>query len=177
MKRYEVQRGMVGARHKRAYVVLGLIVILAIVGITANQLSKPAIPASITNQIKYGLFYPKGDQAISIERLTFKYDRGFGQVSFVADFNKNKMTFAEQATPENFYASQDYYKKMITNMGGYYTFQNSQGKVDLVKDKSIGREVGVMNSKGTLIFVNSTNDLSTNDWREVFNSLAYQQGK
>jgi hypothetical protein len=33
-----------------------------------------------------------------------------------------------------------------------------------------------MNSKGTLIFVNSLNPLSNDGWREVFNALAYEQG-
>jgi hypothetical protein len=97
-------------------------------------------------------------------------------LSFVATFHGSRLTFAEQSTPQVFYASSDYYSKLITKMGGYYTFQNAEGKVDLTKDPSVGHEVGVMNSKGTLIFVNSLNPLSNDGWREVFNALAYEQG-
>lgn len=160
--------------------IVGLVVCVSLAGLLwfgYIRSHHPVIPEVVSARAKYGLFYPEGDSAIVIQRPTVKYDQSISQVSFVAEYNADKLTFSEQATPEDFYASQDYYNNLITKMGGYYTFQNALGTIHLTNDKSLGRQVGVMDSKGTLIFVTSAHTLSNNNWREVFNSLVYRQGK
>lgn len=139
-------------------------------------LRQPLIPTSISAQLRYGIFYPGGDPAITVDRSTFKYDRSIGQLSFVAYYRGDRLTFGEQPTPETFYAAAQVYSDLITKMDGYYTFQNQLGTVYLTKDSDLSHEVGVLNAKGTLVFVDSTQNLSASSWREIFNALTYQQG-
>jgi hypothetical protein len=165
---------------KRTFLIVGgclFTVIVVVVTLVVVWFRTPIVPSTIAKQSDFALFYPKGDPSMIINRSTMKYDKSIGQFSFVASFGSDKLIFGEQATPEDFYASQNYYDNLLTKMGKYYTFQDTQGTVDLTKDPSVGKNVGVINTKGTLVFVDSDKQLSNNDWREVFNSLVYQEAK
>jgi hypothetical protein len=165
---------------KKKNISLPLVSIITIVLITVAVVifyatRPPVIPKSILKQINFAIFYPPINQQTTIETSTFKYAKSLGQVSFIVNFSGQHITFAEQSSPDSFAADPNFYPAFVQKLGGYATFTSVNGRVDLARPAQVDAETGIMNAKGTLLFVKSTSNLSENNWKLLFNSLTYAQ--
>ena len=162
---------------KKKLIILVSVLVLSVTLITVFlQLRKPSIvPRSILNQIDFAIFYPPVNQQTTIETATFKYAKSLKQVSFIVDFSGQRITFAEQGSPDSFGADPNFYPQFIKSLKGYATFDSVNGRVDLARPAQVNAETGVMNAKGTLMFAKSDGNLSEDNWKLLFNSLSYTQ--
>ena len=133
------------------------------------------VPKSIQNNVSFAIFYPQPSQQTVFKQNSFKYDKTLAQVTFVINFDKQKITFAEQSTPDSFVNDPNLYSQFVKSLNGYTSFDSLNGRVDLVRPTELRTETGVMNAKGTLMFAESDGNLNEDNWRLVFNSLLNTQ--
>jgi hypothetical protein len=159
------------------WLILALIV-LAGVGIwLIGWLMRPFIPGSIVRQSPFVLIYPHPSTAIIYQTSSFKYDANIKQFSFVVHYNNQDLVFSEQPAAPQFTDIKTYYSKFIGTLGGYASFNNTLGQVDLTRPSKPGLETAVMVTNGTLLFAKSQKDMSEDAWRQLFNNLVLVQGR
>lgn len=173
---YKVSKAYKGSRRKIGAVLI--LVILVVSGSalylnTRNLQSDSIIPVAIKKNVSFVIFYPKASPTLKLNASSIKFDPPSGLVSFTANHAGVNLTFAEQATPESFVDIPPAYDKLIETLNEYATFNSFYDTVHLTKPKELnGQQSAVMNSKGTLMFVNTTNGSLTDDqWKSLFNNL------
>lgn len=136
-------------------------------------LPRSPLPSGITKQAHFAIFTPATDQA-TIQSSSVSYDSSQALLTYVSTMpNGTKLTFSEQATPEGFSDIPQAYDKLVEQMGRYATIDTVNGKVYLTKQPKAGsNQVAALNDRGTLLFVRSSKDLSEDQWRQLFNSMA-----
>ena len=169
------KRRLLIEKHKRNTRLIGTLLIVVCVGISTYifiVVRKPSvIPKNITSSAQFPIFYPKPSKQIIIKQASFKYDRSLGQVSFIVNFEKSTITFAEQGSPDSFSADPNFYPAFIQKLNGYDTFSGVDGRVDLTLPSETHEQTAVMNAKGTLLFVSSSSQISESNWKLLFYSL------
>ena len=159
-------------RNNRIIVGLLIVVCLAIGGYVLFVVRQPAvIPGSITSKAQFPIFYPVPSKKVMIEGSSFKYDKSLGQVSFIVNFAKADITFAEQSSPESFSADPNFYSAFVQKLNGYDTFSGEDGRVDLTIPSETHDQTAVMNAQGTLLFASTPSQLSESNWKLLFYSL------
>ena len=158
--------------------ILGLVLLIGVTAVLAygyqrHQNPKNRIPAQIKSQISFIVFYPGPSTDTSIDTRSFKYDQPTHVFSFVVNFMHQPITFAEQATPQNFIDIPQAYDKLLESLSEYASFNSYYDKVSLAHPKEFkGQQSAVMNSKGTLVFAHPTSgSLNEDQWRKLFNGL------
>ena len=152
-----------------------VLAVAAMVGAYVYNSRPSVIPSAIRRQANFAIFYPNPSKQIYILPSSFKYDTSLSQVAFAARFANRSITFAEQSSPDSFAATPTFYANFITKLGGYATFSSIDGTVSLTEPAQVNAQTAVMNTKGTLLFAKSSNDMSENNWRLLFNSLSFTQ--
>jgi hypothetical protein len=67
------------------------------------------------------------------------------------------------------------YTKLLSSLNQFDSFDSPNGTVALTHPKELnGAESAVMNAKGTLLFVRPNGNVSSDDWRRLFNNLHVQ---
>jgi hypothetical protein len=146
-----------------------IIVAVAIVGVLVWR--KPFIPGKIKGSVTSTIFVPAGPQ-VKNQSATVKYDSSLKLLSYQSIAYGVNTTVSEQPTPQNFIDIPEVYDKVVTSYNQYENFDTAAGTVYLTRPKNQnGRQVAVMNSKGTLMFVKADRDLSDDQWRKFFNNL------
>jgi hypothetical protein len=114
---------------------------------------------------------PSGGQVENKEG-TVKYDSKLKLLSYQSSAFGINTTVSEQPTPDSFNDIPAVYQKVLDSWKEYASFGNSNGTVYLTRpgDQN-GKEVGVLNSKGTLMFIKADKDLSNDQWKQLFNNL------
>ena len=138
-----------------------------------NSRHNPTFPTAIKHQAGFVLFYPTDKSILKVDKSTIKFDASNKLVSYITYNSSNsKIIISEQATPETFVDIPTAYDQLIERLQGYSTFESANGKVSLTHPKELkGPQSAVMNSKGTLMFVRPSVNMSDSDWRLLFNSL------
>lgn len=153
-----------------------IVVTLLIIGFIWWRQSNMVIPRSITKQANYVIFYPVKNQQAVIQKQSFIYDKSLQEVSFIVNLGGQSITFGEQSSPDSFSDDPNFYPQFIQKLNGYATFSSVNGTVDLTLPSDTKHQTGIMNAKGTLLFVQSTTgNLSENAWKQLFNLLVYTQ--
>jgi hypothetical protein len=129
---------------------------------------RPVLPKTISKQITFTLLVPSHE--ISQVRQTAKFDGSLGQLSYIVKIGQNQITVSEQATPENFTLVPQAYDKVVEGMKPYDSFETSLGKISIAKVS--GKQTAVTNTKGTLLFAQANQDMSSDDWRKFFAQFA-----
>jgi hypothetical protein len=174
MKKYRINR------RNRAFrpilIIITVVVLIIGAGFYHYYHNQSPVPSSILHKINFVIFYPKTNGQTFIEKNTFKYSKSLGQVSFIVEYDGQHITFAEEGSPDSFAADPNFYSQFTSSLNGYATFDTVNGSASLTKPTEVKHEVGVMNTKGTLLFAQSTTgNLSENAWKQLFNSLVYVQ--
>ena len=131
------------------------------------------VPAEVKKQLSFGVMYPSDNQILFVDQASFSYNSQAGVLGFSGKTPDGKLiSFNEQATPESFVDIPQVYDKLITSLQPYGSFDSVHGKVSLTHPKELkGGQTAVMNGKGTLVFARPDKDLSSQEWRKLFNSL------
>ncbi len=150
---------------------LGLILVVALIVFP----SKPPIPGSIKKQVTSAILIPKQSNTNDI-RNTAKYDATNKLLTFRSDIKDagTNVTVTEQPTPDQFVDIPQFEAKFFEQAGEYKTFETTIGTVHLLKPKSVV-QAAAMNTKGTLIFVKPDKELTEDQWRQFFKSVAVLQ--
>jgi hypothetical protein len=135
---------------------------------------KPIIPATIRSEVNFPIFYPSGLKGAAIESSSFKYDPKQKYVNYFVNFNKFKLTFSEQATPNTFSVDPSIYNEFTQKFNIYGSFSSINGTVNLGQPPHTKYEVAIMNSSGTLLFIRTDNGyMDESNWRLLFNNLSF----
>ncbi len=155
---------------------ISVIVLLSFGIYIANKIINPVpIPSSIVNSVKFAIFYPQPNKQIVYQKGSFEYDKSKGQVIFNIHYDGQEVTFSEQSSPDAFSANPNYYQSLVSGLNNYATFASINGQVNLTIPSQTKQQTAIMNTKGTLLFVNSRGDLNENNWKILFASLKYTQ--
>jgi hypothetical protein len=166
--------------HRRSLFIGGGVVValagLAAAGIFIYLLLQP-IPSKVLNQANFGIWYPTTKSLeLKIDRSSIKYTQASSDklVTFTARNPTNTLTFTEQALPESFTDVPQAYDKLIERLRGYTSFDTVNGTVALTRPEELkGAQTAIMQSRGTLVFIKPSKDLSADDWRLVINNLGF----
>ncbi len=165
--------------HRKTLKVVAIIIpVLAILGLGSFFTwrwyeGKHPIPATITREVTFPIFYPNAAN-ITVTKSTIEYSSSAQALSFVGFENGNtKLIFSEEPTPSQFTDIPGYYPALLNNMNEYSDINTINGEVYLTKPESVdGNEAGVLNAKGTLMFIRAEANLTTNQWRQIFNNVS-----
>jgi hypothetical protein len=155
---------------------VGLACLLAAVLMIVHVALRPKtiVPNTISSQLTITLFVPQVHD-IAAARATVKYDSSLQLLTFIVPMDGTMLTVSEQPTPDSFVDVPAVYTKTIESMEGYETFDSAQGTVDLTRPtNNDNKQVAVMNTKGTLLFIKANRDLTTDQWKQFFHTLTIQ---
>lgn len=165
-------KNMLSAHRKLVAAAIFLCITVGIVVGLILLRASPAIPPEIKKQLNFVILYPENNNPVIVNRNTFKYDSQTKVLSFMSVCYGAQGTITEQVTPDSFVDIPGYYDKVLEQMNSYSSFDTVIGTAYLTHPSSLnGDQVVVMNTKGTLMFVHSTKEVSQDNWRQFFNSL------
>ncbi len=135
--------------------------------------SKPTIDPNIRSAISFAALWPAKSAQLTVGTSTIKYSKADKLFSYVATTNEGiTLTISEESTPESFIDAPNSYEKLLAGMQKYRSFESQVGTVYLTRPPQLGGgQSAVMNSKGTLLFVRPSRDLSDEAWMKIFNNL------
>jgi hypothetical protein len=150
-----------------------ILVVFGIILILSNS-KKTVIPNNIRSEVNFPIFYPSGLKNAVIDQSSLKYDSKQKYVNYLVNYNKFKLTFSEQATPNTFTVDPSIYTEFTQKFNIYGSFSSVNGNVNLGQPAHTAYEVAIMNSSGTLLFIRTDNGyMDESNWRLLFNNLAY----
>lgn len=159
---------------KRKFGLVGGILLGAIVVTIAIAYLWPksvAFSDAVLKASDFAVFVPNS-KAIIIDPDTVKYNSQDKVVAFTVTIGQTAAVVSEQATPEQFTDIPQVYDKVLSSMRQYQSFEVPLGKVYLTRPaEQQGKQAAVMNTKGTLMFVKPTTDLTEDQWRDLFLNL------
>lgn len=139
-----------------------------------NKYSQPhPLPSEISSKINFIVFYPNSNSKVEVDQNSFKFDESTKLLTFTANLAQNRLTFAEQSTPERYVDIPQSFDKLIETLNPYTSFDSFYDRVYLTKPKELsGKQSAIMNSKGTLMSISATEgELTVEDWKRLFNSF------
>ena len=157
---------------KRIWILIaGFCLIAIVVGSYLLLRPKPFVPKGIESKLSSVTFIPVSPQVVN-QHATVKYNSNLKLLTYKATVFGVNTVISEQPTPESFTDVPEVYQKVLDSWNQYQAFDTAQGTVYLTRPGGPNaNEVGVMNTKGTLMFVKPDKNLTNAQWRQVFNSL------
>jgi hypothetical protein len=131
------------------------------------------VPANIKHQINFRVIYPK---KYPIDTNSWKYLSSEKTLSFNAVINNNSVTITEQKAPLAYQNDKAAYNRFIGSLRPSANFDSPLGSVALTNfvtasDYQTVGATGILNAKGTMLLAHPTNNISEDDWRNLFNSM------
>ncbi|MDB5178429.1 MAG: hypothetical protein JWN01_372 [Patescibacteria group bacterium] len=159
------------------WMVVGAIMVgLIVAGIIVILHPRSPIPSSIKTQLTFPVFYPDPTTGYKIDPGSITYSARDKVLIFNVSSSGNRIVFSEQGTPGPFNDVAGYYDKFIEKLGGYASFDSTNGKVSLAHPQELkGGQSAIMNAKGTLLFAHPDKDLSDDNWHKLFNAMAMEK--
>jgi hypothetical protein len=135
--------------------------------------STSVLPASIKQHIAFQVFAPNTSAHIwTVPENLVSYNDSQGVLSITAVSDSNKMVLNEQPTPQIFTNIPQYYPTLVSGLHSYDQLQVGLGTLYLTHPKQLnGIQTAVMNSGGTLVFVQPLHNISASQWESFFNNL------
>lgn len=168
-------------RHNRSIMItIGILLVSVLVVITVLLTvqvlkPKPPIPKSITSQANFIILVPISP-AIVIDSKSAGYNSSLKLIDYNVTMQGVKTVVSEQPAPSVFTDVPATYEKTLASMNQYSQFDSLEGAVYLTKPQQLaGKQAAVLLSKGTLMFVKPSSDLTDDQWRQFFNSLVVNQ--
>ena len=160
------------ARKKAVIALLVAGLVIALISIAGYLLwPKPILPQAVTKQATFTVYVPSS-QEVKIAPDTAKYDKDLKLLSYNVSINGINSVMSMQPVPESFTDIPQYYDKVVAKMNEYTKFESINGTVYLTRPTDMGgKQLAVMNTKGTLLFVRPDNDLTDDQWRLFFKNI------
>ena len=152
---------------------LAITVIIIIAVLVTIQVLKPhpLLAKSITSKVDYVLLVPKST-LVKLDNKSVGYNSDLKLVDYQVSYSGSQLIVSQQQAPSMFSDVPETYNKTLASMNQYSQFDSLQGMVYLTKPQQLaGKQAAVLLSKGTLMFVKSSNSLSDDQWRLFFNTL------
>lgn len=132
------------------------------------------VPPSIITQANFSVIYPKG---YSIDPQSWRYVSGEKSVQFSATKDKYAVVFTEQKTPLEYQDDTAAYNRFIGSLRPRANFDVPLGTVSIANfvtkgDYQVVGETGILNAKGTFVLAHPDTQISDDQWRNLFESLA-----
>jgi hypothetical protein len=159
------------SKNKRKNIIVYSILILSLLLIAAIFLifhSQKIIPTKYAKQISFIVYWP-GDNESRPDKASIKYSSSTGVISYVDFVNTDKIVIDEQSTPSVFTDFSNYYSDLIAHLNNYDSISTNVGTVYLTLPKGVN--TAISNNHGTLLFASSSQKLSENTWRSIFNGF------
>jgi len=158
---------------KRWWLVVVIVVAVQLGGATTFYfLTTPTIPAAYRQQFSHALLVP-ANRSVVLDRGSISYTASSNLLIFHVHSTAGDITFNEQPVPANFSNDPSALTNLTKGMGEYQTLETEVGTVHLTRPKDIdAKQVAVIATAGTLIFIYPANDLGELQWRQLFAALA-----
>lgn len=132
------------------------------------------LPASIKDRVGFKAAYPPKHVA-SIDASTYKYQPDQKVLTFTSRFDGADITFSEQPAPPSLGSGTQVYYPAL-GIHPYAQFNTRLGPVALTKFWQSGSlkpagQAAVLASDGTLIIAHSDQDLTNQQWQDLFDNL------
>lgn len=150
--------------------VAGLIVLVIVVGWFLYIREESSIPSEIKQKVYNTLIAPD-DKIVEVDKESYKFNDDQKLLTYTAEFEGSSLNITQQPTPESFIDIPQVYEKVVAQMGEYSKFESRIGLVYLTKAKGQNNQIAVTNTKGTLMFVKSSKDMSREVWMRFFNTF------
>jgi hypothetical protein len=162
---------MLNTMKQGSYWLIGLVIIT--VAVTAAMLLKPKpfLPPKIKSKTTSVVFVSKAPNILNNQN-SVKYDDRIKLLSYQATLFGVHSVISEQPTPDSFTDIPQVYQKVLNSWKEYKNFSAPLGTVYLTRPGDQGgKQVAVLNAKGTLMFVKPDKDLTEDQWRQYFKSI------
>jgi hypothetical protein len=130
------------------------------------------VPDSIKQQLNYSVLYPTG---YTIDPSSWTYLKAQQTVSFNVKLGGNSILFTEEKVPLAYSGDAAAYNRFIGSLKPIANFNVPLGTVSLANfitdDLRPVGATGILKAKGTFLLVHPSQNLSNNDWRQLFESL------
>jgi hypothetical protein len=124
-------------------------------------------------QASFVVYYPPPQSKMVIDKPTIKYNSQSKVLSFSAHDGSSKLTFTEQAAPDQFTDIPQYLPKLTNFLNTYRSFNTPSGTAYLTRPAELkGGQSALFVGGGTMMFVHPNHDLSDDYWRNLFTHLA-----
>lgn len=174
MTNYSIESDIKSHRKLRIVgIVLAAIVVVVTAVLVTIQILKPhpILPKSIVSKANYVLLVPKSS-LVKLDSKSVGYNSNLALLDYQVSYAGSQLIVSQQAAPSMFTDVPATYDKTLASMNQYSHFDSLEGTVYLTKPQQLaGKQAAVLLSKGTLMFVKPSSDLTDEQWRQFFNSL------
>lgn len=160
-------------RSNKYFYIGALFIILVLSGISYYAVRSYTSGIDKPDNVNFGVWFPAKKSDYILDKSTLQYDSRTAIITFKLKNKKDKgeLTFTEQSVPEGFAVAPDAFDKQVAGLQQSTKFDSIHGTVALTKPFGGSSVTAIMRSQGTLLYVNSQQELSTDQWRSIFNSL------
>jgi hypothetical protein len=156
---------------KRAVVLGGatvvVVLVLAVALLLTHKQASP-LPKTVTSRISFVVYYPSKEWQTASAQATYANSI----LRFTSERFGVQLSFSEQATPQVFNDVPQYYPSLLSKLNQYANLGTANGTVYLTKPKELqGGQTAVLNNSGTLLFVRPSQNMSSDEWRRLFNTM------
>lgn len=131
------------------------------------------LPANIKPKVSYKVVFPADTS--QIDASTYNYQEDKQILSFAVHTGQNSVIFTEQPAPQNLGSdTQAYYPAL--GVHPYAQFKTGLGQVALAKFWQSGNlkpagQSAIMAARGTLLIAHADNELTNQQWKNLFDSM------
>lgn len=158
-----------------AGVLAGLVLVVGLFALYSQTIGSknPAIPADLQFKAKFALFYPPKNNALKIDKKTYKYEPQDGLISFVSySPSKTKLTVSQQAAPAFMVAGNPAYQTLVKSLPGVKSFKTANGTVTATHTANKANPgFAFMTKDGTMMIIRPSKTVSDAEWKQIFNSF------
>jgi len=143
---------------------------------TLHTPPKP-LPDGILSKLDFAPFIVQGDQFISVDQASIRYSADQrGLIFNCSAAGIGQLVVSEQASPPEFAASPDKYGALVQSMHRLSEIQSSPAPIYITQpDNQTSGQTAVVNAVGVLLFIQSSQNLSDGEWRQVLSSFSQYQ--
>lgn len=161
---------------RRWWLIVAIVVAFELaVGAAVFLLLRPALPSAIRKQLSLTPLVPRGP-VVAIDRGSVTYSPASQVLTYNTEAFGGRIVINEQPTPDYFTQTPGAYAELRKAMNEYQQLVTPAGTIYLTRPKDLGgRQIAILNTAGTLVFARPDSDLTNDQWRKFFASMAIQQ--
>ncbi len=166
-------------RKVKILLAIGLVLLsLGVAGLVfyIKTASSNPVPTSIKNQVNFKIIYPSASsKLVSYDQSSYSFRTSQNVLSFKVKYNGNDFAFSEQPAPSALGAGDSVYFPAL-GIHPYAQFKTKLGLVALTRFWASGSlepigQSALITSKGTLLTIQSKDNLSNQEWKNLCDIL------
>lgn len=130
------------------------------------------VPKSVTDQTTFVVMVPKGE-GIEVDKSSMAVskpqDVDTKVLNYIVNIDGIEVLVGQQPTPQQFIDIPKVYEKVVEQSKPYGSFETVVGTVNLTRPQK--QQIAMMNSKGTYLLAQATQDLTEDQWRRFFKGI------